>query len=643
MADDDLPAVSSRRFSRAELAPLLGNNPRAIAAFEALGADVSETLPEAVKVTRRRALRVPDADGIAVLPAAAGRSACLLGFDTAGAPVLTPLLTPFMFGAVGDGVADDTEAVQKAIDAATFSELAPGVVTGLGATFAVSRQITIAGLSDVTLEDIKLAAIPGTWPSGEAGAMLLITRPTSDATSRSRLSRIVLDCGGHYDDAAGAWVDVAKTGLYVKSAGSGTIINTVRVLYFAEYGIWLAGTGNGNNDIKLISCGVHEVTTGMQPKVNTYAARTAIGILLDASADVEFVGCTVSLCKTALVVRSVWNSSFTACKFWNGPVRDDPTSLTVSIEANANRCQFTACRFDDGAVRLYAALDANGKHRGMNHAFVGCGFIQFPSGLLQLVTSVEGETAESLTVSGCILEQDAVVLLTEGAGTWAGVQCEWVGNRRTNGTDCTIQGCTTVTGALRLQSDGRLQVGNEPNADVPSASITPGISAHSTGPRASIGAARWSQDSSGAILDGFKSRGADVGAYAPVLAGDTLLTLAFSGASGATSSSAGRGATIRAVATGDWSGGGRKAKLVLATTDSTAPADRLEIDEVGVRALVPLQLPSYTVATLPAAASCPYARAFVSDATAAAFGSTPTGGGAITVPVWSDGTAWLIG
>ena len=52
----------------------------------------------------------------------------------------------------------------------------------------------------------------------------------------------------------------------------------------------------------------------------------------------------------------------------------------------------------------------------------------------------------------------------------------------------------------------------------------------------------------------------------------------------------------------------------------------------------------YTVATLPSAATSGVgARAFVSDALAPAFGSTVITGGAVKVPVYSDGTAWKVG
>jgi hypothetical protein len=55
-------------------------------------------------------------------------------------------------------------------------------------------------------------------------------------------------------------------------------------------------------------------------------------------------------------------------------------------------------------------------------------------------------------------------------------------------------------------------------------------------------------------------------------------------------------------------------------------------------------LTNYTVATLPSAAtSGKGARSFVTDALGPTFGATVVTGGAIAVPVYSDGTNWKVG
>ena len=52
----------------------------------------------------------------------------------------------------------------------------------------------------------------------------------------------------------------------------------------------------------------------------------------------------------------------------------------------------------------------------------------------------------------------------------------------------------------------------------------------------------------------------------------------------------------------------------------------------------------YTVATLPSAVdSGAGARTFVSDALTPTFGATVVTGGAVTVPVYSNGTLWKVG
>jgi len=67
------------------------------------------------------------------------------------------------------------------------------------------------------------------------------------------------------------------------------------------------------------------------------------------------------------------------------------------------------------------------------------------------------------------------------------------------------------------------------------------------------------------------------------------------------------------------------------------------LDQLKTDAIIPA-LTNYTVATLPSAAtSGKGARSFVTDALAPAFGATVVTGGAVAVPVYSDGTNWKVG
>jgi hypothetical protein len=67
------------------------------------------------------------------------------------------------------------------------------------------------------------------------------------------------------------------------------------------------------------------------------------------------------------------------------------------------------------------------------------------------------------------------------------------------------------------------------------------------------------------------------------------------------------------------------------------------IGQLGTSGFIP-PATNYTVATLPSAAtSGAGARAFATDALGPTFGSTVVGGGAVFIPVYSDGTNWKVG
>lgn len=110
--------------------------------------------------------------GLILLAAAAvAQPFALIGAENAGktpqaSPVdgarkpVTPCLqiTPFEFGAAGDGVADDTKALQAAVDAAIAKKIQ--LVSPMSAVYAVSAPIEIKGMlnADFRFAEIRAAA-----------------------------------------------------------------------------------------------------------------------------------------------------------------------------------------------------------------------------------------------------------------------------------------------------------------------------------------------------------------------------------------------------------------------------------------------------------------------------------------------------
>jgi len=90
-----------------------------------------------------------------------------------------------------------------------------------------------------------------------------------------------------------------------------------------------------------------------------------------------------------------------------------------------------------------------------------------------------------------------------------------------------------------------------------------------------------------------------------------------------------------------WSGTNRETFLTFETTanGSTARVERARINDARADFAVPVQLPGYTVATLPAGAQGDIA--YVTDALAPTFLTAVVGGGAVVTPVFYDGTNWV--
>lgn len=99
--------------------------------------------------------------------------------------------------------------------------------------------------------------------------------------------------------------------------------------------------------------------------------------------------------------------------------------------------------------------------------------------------------------------------------------------------------------------------------------------------------------------------------------------------------------------TGSGTGGGLAVKVAPAGSSGTGQnalvtAFAVNGDGSTTHSFVSI-LKNYTVGTLPTASSYTYGRCFVTDALTPVFGSTVAAGGAVVVPVYSDGVNWIVG
>jgi hypothetical protein len=121
-----------------------------------------------------------------------------------------------------------------------------------------------------------------------------------------------------------------------------------------------------------------------------------------------------------------------------------------------------------------------------------------------------------------------------------------------------------------------------------------------------------------------------------------LLTIGESSRGGTDSNVAGANGTVQS---GLGTGTGALSTLILRSPIAAASGTTAQTYATGLTVIGgTAKMTSYTVSALPAAATVGAgARAFVTDALTPVFGSAVTGGGAVGVPVYSDGSTWLVG
>lgn len=471
---------------------------------------------------------------------------------------LREIVTPMDLGAVGDGVTDDTGALQAAID---YALTVGGEVDLLGKTYGISSQLSVNGNYGITVKNGLLRVVAGTWDAGVNGAVINIQRPINvPPAKRHKFSHVDIDCNS-----------IAKTGWYIYRVSAGSVFESCSAVSYSEAGFWIKATGDGNNGIRINDCWANEINFGEEPKNSTYSERTASGFLIDTSADINMSGCSAAMNKYNLrCTGNFWNGSFINCKFWSGAAREDANCVCVLIEADVHRLIFIGNRFDDGAVKLYS----------FDHRFKDNEFIQFTAAsILQLVATLAGESASGLHFSNNTLagSTTGAALLTEGVGTWTDVDCYWFNNKSSyaRATPFTIDGKATVTPLIRADNN-TFWVGSNEKYQT-SLGLIPKVQVSSeTG--GGFGAFGFSATSM-AYHDLCRSTSGVNGNFIQTPDATNLAIYSFTGVDDAGSRV--RGGGMKMASENAWTTSNRKSKLVFQVCTGTAPYDALEITNTG--------------------------------------------------------------
>lgn len=317
-----------------------------------------------------------------------------------------------------------------------------------------------------------------------------------------------------------------------------------------------------------------------------------------------------------------------------------PWSRRVTIEADCHGMSFSGLYMDYTDLVLHSfdhRIDGVSQKGGK------------PS--IIMVASAANEDGEGLSVPFPSIRAgggDFLRLYTEGSGTWADER-----NRKYNigPLDADDEILLNFGGMMVVDKNGntflrKVQAGPSGTLLALDWNTRPNVQAVDTGGGAAVAAVRAS-DTAGADMLVARMRGTDLSANTALQSGDEIGGLKWIAADGTDLDNT--AASIVAVTTQNHTALNKGTSIVMraALQGNSAQTDLLETTQAGfVQFNIGAALPPVTVANLPSVAASPGARCTVSDSTVAAsgnFGAVVTGGGANTVPVYSDGTNWRIG
>jgi hypothetical protein len=240
-------------------------------------------------------------------------------------------ITPFMFGAVGDGSTDDTAAIQAALDAAKAQTTFDANLISVdlcGRNFGLGSSLVLDSHPSVMLENGGLVAVGSSWSASD---------PIIDIQTgcrRAGAARIYIKC---QHKCSG-----------IRNRSTECKFDRITIIQFEEFGIRCTGQ---TQETLIDRCNIRSVLFGSDGLEDGDDATNRTGTAYDIQSSDNIISSCVGALSGIIAVDNGSLNIWQGCHFYNGS-SDELNLPGWTLDSSCENCTISGCYMDKGIFKI---------------------------------------------------------------------------------------------------------------------------------------------------------------------------------------------------------------------------------------------------------------------------------------------------